>query len=82
MKPQNDIDYIIDFPWVSFLPNTEDGEDAVREIFNKTQQWKQPVAWLPSIKKQLKAAGYTIGKAKPVSMKQIFAEWDALGWET
>jgi len=62
---KTDIEYITDGFWVSLMPVTQSGHDAWLHILGITGSSKIQASHFPSVKKQLKDAGYTIRKSRP-----------------
>jgi DNA-binding HxlR family transcriptional regulator len=83
---QIDLNYSINGLFTTFLPNTESGQKAWREIARHTEGTGKIFTFhLKSTLKQLKAAGLVVKKTKELSEKQkekeftkIFKEMDAL----
>jgi hypothetical protein len=83
---RTDLTYFTTGPFVGFVANTPGGEDAWKELAKHSDgSGKFFACHLPAILAQLKAAGYSATKAKPVKageMDAILAELDALDGES
>lgn len=68
-----DFEYTNDGFWIRLYPNNEQAIEAFNHIINQTGESTWPSHWLPSIKEQLKKAGYSIRKmrAKKFSKSEI-----------
>ena len=65
-----DFNYTQDQFHIALLPNNDQAGEIYNQIWNELGG-KIPLAMWSSIRSQIKKAGYTIRKAKPVSEKQL-----------
>lgn len=75
-----DLVYIQDGYWTRFVPVTDAGAEAwsvMAEAYGNGCV-SVPPHHVKSIKRQLRDAGYTVGKAKPMPLDEIFAEMDEM----
>lgn len=79
MKTQTDIEYSNDGLWTRFYTNTEAGEIVWRELAKSDGVAAVLTIHAKTVIAQIKAAGYSIRKAKPVSDLQINKILDELG---
>lgn len=71
---KTDLTYTTNGFYISLLANTDAGVSAFNEIAKTFERGVLPAHMLPSLKAQLKNAGYTIRKArkkKPPSLSEI-----------
>ena len=66
----SDFNYTSNGLFVSLLPNNDQAQECHNQIWNELGG-KIPVRMWASIRSQLRKAGYSITKAKPVSKKEI-----------
>lgn len=73
---KTDLNYISNGFFVTFLPNTDAGREAWNEMRKHDENAKFPIHMLPSIKQQLKKAGYSVRKEPKnnMSIDQILVE--------
>ena len=78
-----DLTYTQSGMFTRFMPETTAGEDAWREMASKMDGVAAVLNFqAKAVISQLRAAGYKVGKAKPVTKKEmndIYAELKALG---
>lgn len=76
---KSDLTYFTNGLFTLFLPNTKAGEYVWREMLSREGGGGDVIytIQLASVLKQIRRAGYTVTKAKPITAKQranIFAE--------
>ena len=65
---KTDISYISDSFFVTLYPNTNHGRDVWNAINQLFPNCKIPVSAWPGTKAQIKDAGYSVRKSRPVKM--------------
>jgi hypothetical protein len=75
-----DFNYIQDGFFVSLIPNNIQASEIYNQIWNELNG-KVPIKVWPNIRSQLKKAGYTVRKAKAVSITEqnVILNSDPLG---
>ncbi len=80
---KRDVSYKVDGLFTTFIPDTAQGEIAVREMMAQNENSNKVFSVHSSaVIEQLRKAGYVVRKAKPVTRADIdnlFDELDALG---
>lgn len=75
----NDLSYLTTGMFTRFIPNTTAGEDAWRVMTASDGGGAVLTLHLQSVLRQLRKAGYSVGKAAPVKMSvdELLAEMEA-----
>ena len=75
---QTDLSYTTGDMWTKFYPNTEAGELAYRKMMDENGVAAVLNIHAKNVIAQIKKAGYSVAKSKPVSLDTIFSEFDEL----
>ncbi len=80
---QRDVSYKVHGLFTTFIPDTAQGEIAIREMMAQNENSNKVFSVHGSaVIAQLRKAGYVVRKAKPVTRAdsdKLFADMDALG---